>query len=83
MREREGKVIVELVGCQYNRDDLPSLTPLVFLFKKNDTFVKSDHNLCIDRKTNKNNRKKSFIVMQKSMIKIVSKRLKSNQKMEK
>jgi len=30
MREREGKVIVELVGCQYSRDELPSPTSLAF-----------------------------------------------------
>jgi len=45
MREREKKVIVELIGCQYSRDGLPFPTPLVFfLFKKSDTFVKSHRN---------------------------------------
>jgi len=45
MREREGKVMVELVGCQYSRDGMPSSTPLpFFLFKKNDIFVKSHRN---------------------------------------
>jgi len=34
MRKRKGNFIVELVGCQYSRDDMPSPTPLVFFVLK-------------------------------------------------
>jgi len=34
MREREGKIIVELVGYQYSKDDLPSPIPLSFFVLK-------------------------------------------------
>jgi len=34
MRESEGKVIVDLVGCQYTRDDLAYSAPLVFFVLK-------------------------------------------------
>jgi len=31
MRERERKIIVELVGCQYSKDDMLSPEPLTFI----------------------------------------------------